>query len=133
MIKVIIAGGREFSDYHYLCKIMDNILRLRTLDEVTIICGMAKGADLLGLRYAKERGYSWLEFPADWDNLDVTPCFIRYIKGKPYNALAGNIRNKKMADVGTHLVAFHDKVSKGTKDMIALANKEGLVVKVVNY
>jgi hypothetical protein len=118
MIKVIIAGGRELSDYHYLCKIMDNILRLRTLDEVIIICGMAKGADLLGLRYAKERGYSWLEFPADWDK---------------YKKAAGYRRNVEMAEASTHLVAFWDGKSVGTKHMIDIANREGLVVKVVTY
>lgn len=47
MFKVIIAGGRDFSDYEFLKLTMDHLLSNIT-SEIGIVCGMAKGADLLG-------------------------------------------------------------------------------------
>ena len=38
-----------------------------------------------------------------------------------------------MAEYGSHLIAFHDGVSRGTKHMIDTAIKKGLKVKVVSY
>lgn len=46
---------------------------------------------------------------------------------------AGYLRNSQMADEGTHLVAFHNGVSRGTKHMIDLATKKGLIVRVIKY
>ncbi len=118
MIKVIVAGGRDFYDYGLLCNVLDYQLSRRTIDEVEIVCGMARGADLLGKKYADSRGIKVVEFPADWDT-----------KGKA----AGYVRNADMADYATHLVLFWDGESKGSKHMYDLANKKGLVVKVVRY
>ena len=86
-----------------------------TIDKVT---GEMYGADFLGERWAKENGYPIKEFEADWDR---------------YGLPAGPIRNKEMADYGTHLVAFHDGKSKGTRDMIECARAAGLKVRVVKY
>ena len=79
---------------------------------------MASGADSLAIKYAEEKGYKVKEFPADWD-----------WHGKS----AGYIRNKQMAQYATHLIAFWDGYSKGTKHMIDLARKEGLKVRVIMY
>ena len=117
-MKLIVAGGRKFNDYKTLSDKLDYLLSKRTKEEVVFICGMALGADSLGLRYAKDNGYSWEEYPASWD-----------LHGRS----AGHIRNSQMADVGTHLVAFWDGISKGTKNMIDIANKKGLVVGIVYY
>jgi rubrerythrin len=119
---VIIAGGRDFEEprhYQMMCKEVDEFLGpYEDNHNIYIVSGMAKGADTLGIMYAESRGYSYIPFPADWD---------RYGKG------AGHIRNQEMSDVSDALVAFWDKESRGTKDMIARAIKLGLVVKVVNY
>lgn len=118
MIKVIVAGGRDFNDYERMCKVLDYHLSRRTADEIEIVCGMARGADLLGKKYADSRGIKVVEFPADWD---------------AHKKAAGYIRNADMAAYSTHLILFWDGVSKGSKHMYDLANKEGLVVKVVEY
>lgn len=117
MFRVIIAGGRLFDDYTYLKDSMDYLLQ-NVKDEITVVCGKARGADTLGERYAEERGYAVHYFPADWD---------RY--GKP----AGHIRNEEMAKNADALVAFWDGKSRGTKDMIKLARQYGLRVRVKNY
>lgn len=40
------------------------------------------------------------------------------------------IRNQMMSWYGTHLLAFHDGASPGTKGMIRMAENDGLVVMV---
>ena len=114
MIKVIIAGGREFKDYKLLCKICD--LKLRNKDDVEIVSGTARGTDQLGEKYAKERKYILKEFPANWDE---------------FGKSAGYIRNKQMAEYADALICFWDGKSKGTKHMIDLARKYNLKIRIV--
>lgn len=56
--------------------------------------------------------------PADWDG-----------KGKA----AGYIRNAEMADYADALIAFWDDESRGTGNMIALAQDKGLKVRIISY
>lgn len=116
-VSVIIAGGRDFNDYDLLCKTMDSILH-DTNDEITILCGKARGADMLGEQYAQDHGYSVRYFPADWK---------RHGKG------AGYFRNTEMARNADILVAFWDGQSRGTKHMIETAKSMGLEVHVERY
>lgn len=116
MFKVIIAGGRDFKNYDYLKECCNKALSNQT--DIQIVCGMAKGADLMGKRYCQEKNFKIAEFPADWDGL-----------GKK----AGFMRNEQMADHSNALIAFWDGSSKGTKHMIDLATKKGLKVKIYKY
>lgn len=100
-MKLIVAGGRDFDDYDRLANILDKTLaKFPTLE---VVCGLAKGADTLGAIWARMKGIPVVEFPADWD-----------LHGKA----AGHIRNRQMGDYATHLIAFWDGGSKGTKGMI---------------
>ena len=47
MFRVIIAGGRDFTDYALLSKTMDEYLSSIS-DDISIVCGQARGADTLG-------------------------------------------------------------------------------------
>lgn len=124
-MKVIIAGGRDFNDYNLLEKSCD--FYLQNVKEVEIVSGKQRtrnyvgsedyGADFLGEKYATNRGYKVKEFPADW-NL-----------GKS----AGPVRNNEMAEYADYLIAFWNGKSKGTKNMIDLAEKKGLNVRIVKY
>ena len=116
MFKVIIAGGRDFNDYDLLKKKCDHYLSNKK--DVVIVCGMARGADLLGKKYAADINCYVAEFPADWDK---------------YGKSAGYKRNEEMAIYADALIAFWDEKSKGTKHMIDLATKHNLLVRVVNY
>lgn len=112
-MKVIVAGGRDFSNYDLMCQKLDNIFS--RLAEVVIVCGEAKGADSLGRRYAEEHGYKILSYPADWAK---------------YGKSAGFKRNIEMSKVSDALVAFWDGKSKGTKHMIDLMkNKPTRIVR----
>ena len=116
--RVIVAGGRHFNDYSKLTKSLNHMLSNIPDDDIEIVSGVAKGADHLGELYAADNNLSISLFPADWDT---------------YGKAAGYRRNADMADYGTHLVAFWDGESRGTKSMIELAKKKGLKVKVVMY
>jgi hypothetical protein len=115
-MRVIIAGSRGFNDYVKLSGVCDFLLQDQT--DIEIVSGTAYGADQLGERYAKERGYPVKQFPADW---------VRHKKA------AGYIRNEEMAEYGDMLIAFWDGESKGTKHMINLAIEHGLKLSIKKY
>jgi hypothetical protein len=119
-MKVIIAGGREFSDYRLLKGSCDYYLHnlIERGENIEIVSGTARGADTLGERYAQERGFKIRRFPADWGRLGL---------------VAGHIRNAQMADYADLLIAFWDEISGGTKNMIDTAREKGLRVRVVRY
>lgn len=116
MSKVIIAGGRDFNNRDLLFSKCDNILQNIEVEE--IVSGGARGADTLAERYAFGCGLNFRRFPADWDK-----------NGRA----AGIIRNSEMAEYATHLIAFWDGKSRGTKHMIDTAETKGLKVRVVRY
>jgi len=129
-MRVIIAGSREFGDYELLNKECLRIFRelksegFNTDREVIeIISGGARGADSLGEIFGKAYGLKIKRFIPDWDGL-----------GKR----AGYVRNDEMAKFAKQdsqlgvLIACWNGVSKGTKHMIDLANKQSLRVYIVN-
>ena len=118
MFRVIIAGSRDFSDYDFLSCVMDRLLSNYSQEDIQIVCGMAKGADTCGERYAKEQGYKIRDVQADWDR---------------YGTDAGPIRNEEMARNADALVAFWDGKSPGTKSMIQLAQKYNLQIRIKKY
>lgn len=134
-MNLIIAGGRDFTDYNLLCQSLDHLLKNTDKSMITVFCGKARGADSLGEDYATERGIRVKPFPADWDDITVEGAVIKTTRaGKKYNARAGILRNQEMLDAGaTHLVAYWDGKSKGTSDMISRAKRAGIQVRVINY
>ena len=116
MLRIIIAGGRDFNDYKTLCGVCDYMFQKQK--EIEIVSGTANGADKLGEQYANEMGYPIKQFPADWDK---------------HGKKAGYLRNKEMAEYADALLALWDGKSKGTKSMIDLAKKNNLKVRVVRY
>lgn len=111
-MKVIIAGSRTFDNYDLLCQKCNMILSLTP----EIVSGTANGADKLGERYAKEKGYTIKQFPADWNK---------------YGKSAGYKRNEEMAKYADGLIAFWCGDSKGTKHMIDLSRSYNLKIKIV--
>ena len=91
MVRIAVIGGREFSDVKLLeSKLGELISRY---DEVMIISGAARGADTMGVEYAKKHNIPYKEYEAEWDNLSAIPCKIGYNWKGPYNLLAGFNRN----------------------------------------
>lgn len=127
MIKVIVAGSRNFTDYRMLQgKCIEVILGLNhPKHEIEIVTGLAKGADTLGLEFAIEHGFKHVEFPAQWS---------KYGRG------AGHSRNTEMAkyavknplDRGIAII-FWDYKSAGTRDMLEKASFFGLDVYLYEF
>ena len=119
--KVIVADGRDFADYAYLKEKLDEVFgSLWDINShpIEIISGMAKGADTLGIRYAEEHKLTMVLYPANW---------------KKYPRMAGILRNMNMLLTATHLVAFWDGKSHGTKHMIEIAKAKGIPVWIFDY
>ena len=69
MFRLVIAGSRDFNDYDLLKQKCDYYLskKIKDNEDIIIVSGTAKGADLLGERYAKEKGFKIERYPAKWD------------------------------------------------------------------
>jgi hypothetical protein len=115
--RLIVAGGKDFTDYELMRKTLDAKLQNRQ-DEIIIVSAGCRGADKLGERYANERGYRIDRHRADWK---------RGVK----RAVQGV--NRSMGDNADALVAFWDGKSFGTEDMISYAFDKGLPVEVIFY
>ena len=131
-MRLIIAGGRDFNDAALMLKHLIIATEGIEAKDITVISGLAKGADLLGLQTARANGINVEEYPVNWTDMK-RPCVVRFNKHGAYNALAGMNRNKTMGYMATHLIAFWDGKSTGTKDMINFMKSLGKPVYVVNY
>jgi hypothetical protein len=103
-MRVLVCGGRNFSDYSFLSSVLTNI---HTTTKITrIIQGEAPGADTLARQWANEHNILIIGFPADWNT---------------YGRAAGPIRNKQMLDEGKPDVVIAFPGNKGTRNMVAQA------------
>lgn len=102
---VIIAGTRTFDDYCKLKSDCDRILLdvYPNGEHINIMSGRATGADALGERYAKEKGYAVIHYFADWNR---------------HGKAAGPIRNSEMVRNCDYAIVFWDGQSRGTVDLI---------------
>jgi hypothetical protein len=120
--RLIIAGGRDFNDYFLLSKELTLLANITLADKaVSIVSGMAKGADSVAVRFAKENNVRLYEFPARW-----------YPNGV-LDRGAGHKRNRQMGDFADGLLAFWDGRSPGTNGMIEYMQRLKKPVHVVSY
>ena len=124
MIRIIIAGSRNFNDYALLEKALNKYIEDTKInpDEIEIVSGHARGADSLGELFAKNNKLQLTKFPAQWDK---------------YGKSAGFLRNREMANYALQetgvLFAFWDGQSRGTNHMINFSREKGLEVHVVQF
>lgn len=118
MLRIIIAGGRDFNNIELAEESLLRNTETCLSDEVAIISGGAKGADSIGEALAVKYNTNLWKFPAQWDQ---------------YGKSAGYRRNMIMAENADLLIAFWDGKSKGTKHMIDIAKAEKIPVEVINY
>lgn len=131
-MKVLIFGSRTLNKtpgvMTYVFNVLDLCPLIRNhnydLGPITVVDGMATGADTLGYAWAKHNHYKSERFAADW---------------KQYGKRAGYLRNERMANYLRHVnpsvpslaIGFIDKPlneSKGTKMMYELlVNKEPVI------
>jgi hypothetical protein len=117
--KLIVAGGRDFSGYEQMSKILFDLANETYVDyAISIVSGMANGADFLGYLFAKEHQVQVYEYRANWTL---------------YGKRAGFMRNEQMGDFADGLLAFWDGASRGTRHMINYMNKLNKPVHVIEY
>lgn len=117
-MRVIVCGGRKFSDKDWLFRTLYNLCDAcycwgephadgnNLPSNIKIISGMAAGADSLALDWAIVNWTELKGYPANW---------------KKYGKAAGMLRNQQMLDEEKpHLVVAFPG-GKGTADMVARA------------
>ena len=122
-MRIVVCGGRNYSNFEFLIKIMDELLRdyiqppntIQVRDKAlfSIATGGATGADTLAERWARMRGIKCKTYLPDWNR---------------YGDAAGPKRNIKMIDTFAPdlLVAF--KGGFGTASSIKHAKSKGIKV-----
>ena len=117
--KLIVAGGRDFTDYEAAASEITALANGELGERaVSIVSGMARGADALAAQFARDNNIKLYEFPADWDK---------------YGKRAGYLRNAEMADFADGLLAFWDGESRGTKHMIETMQNLRKPVRIIRY
>lgn len=120
-MNLLICGGRDFNDEALMVDTLNNLMAIGVIpheSEITIITGMAKGADMLAYELAEANDVSTIKMPANW---------------KEFGKSAGYARNTEMLKKADYVLAFWDAKSKGTAHTIRTANKMGIPVTVIDY
>jgi len=113
-MRTIIAGGRDCENE----SVLEDALNECGWVPTVVLCGMARGADTLGMLWAERNEVPVEKYPAEW---------------KKHGKIAGPIRNGEMANTGDALIALWDGKSRGTRDMIAKARLKGLKIHIQRY
>ena len=113
-LRVLVCGGREYSDYGRVCAVLDEINAATPIR--AIIHGNARGADLLAHSWALGRKVGGWACPANWSR-----------DGKR----AGPLRNQRMLGHSPDLVVAFPG-GKGTADMVKRAALAGVTVKIID-
>ena len=117
--KLIVAGGRDFNDYYRLSAALHELANgVYKNHAVSIVSGMARGADIRAVRFAREHNVMLYEFPADWNR---------------FGNAAGIIRNEEMGRFADGVLAFWDGKSRGTKHMVSYMERLNKHVHLRSY
>lgn len=111
-MRVLIFGGRDFTDARYMKRILDMMARTEPFD--VVIHGGYRGADTLAGRWGASNHSEVIVFKAEWEK---------------YKGAAGPIRNKRMLDEGVPDLAIGFGEGDGTDNMYRQARKAGVEVR----
>ena len=111
MPKVLVCGGRDFSDRDLVFRTLDAVLKKHGDAKLAIIHGACAGADLLAEEWAKNREVPYIGVPARWKKIGIS---------------AGPERNKRMRDTTSPDACIAFRGGKGTRGMIALMREIGI-------
>lgn len=120
--RILICGSRDWTDEIAIALVVKELIAMYG-DDISIIHGAAPGADTLAGQVALRYELVCVSVPAKW---------------KKQGRAAGPIRNRHMLQkCKPDLVfAFHGDIesSKGTKDMVKIANEAGVSTTIIkNY
>jgi hypothetical protein len=112
----LVSGSLSFDDYDLLCATLDRLLTGK--QNVVIVSGGAKGAELLAERYAREHDLGIKQILADWAT---------------YGRGAKVIRNAQLIDAADCAVFFWDGKNKNVGEAIERAEAKGIPVQIVGF
>jgi predicted Rossmann-fold nucleotide-binding protein len=117
--RVLVCGGRDYDDRLTVEAALGHELAWRGWDDedITVVHGGARGADLLAADVARNFGYDVEVHRADW---------------KAHGRGAGPMRNEEMAASGIDLcIAFPG--GRGTEDMVRRAEEYEIPVVRIDH
>jgi len=112
---VLVCGGRDYVDEVRLFEVLDNLLL--EVDEIQIVNGAARGADLLSSKWCRARGGNPIECRPEWE---------------VYGRGAGIRRNQQMLDDHNIDIVVAFPGGRGTADMTYRAADAGIEVRFVD-
>lgn len=118
--RILIAGCRDFNNYKIAKRYINRCLsEIKKQYDLIIVSGGAKGADMLGERFANEKKLKIERYLPDWQK---------------YGKAAGPKRNKEMVAVSDYIICFWDKKSQGTASTIRYGRllDKPIRVKIIN-
>jgi len=111
-VRVLVCGGRNFTDWQTVRNTLRNLIAERGLI-TAIIHGGASGADRMAHVFADFQRVPCETFKADWE---------------AHGKAAGPIRNRRMIDEGKPDLVVAFPGGRGTADMIRRAKAAGIEV-----
>jgi len=122
-LRIAIVGSRTFTNKSYFEEKVLELIEPFIKQGITIevVSGGAKGTDTLAEQFAKDKGFLFKCFPADWET---------------FGRSAGVRRNKEIirytnANNNGLVIAFWDFKSPGTKSTIQLARLASIPIEIV--
>lgn len=114
-IKLAVVGSRSFNDWKKFSEHLDHWIEKNGKPEI-IVSGGAKGADSLAEKYASEKSIPTEIYKPDYST---------------YGSKAPLIRNDKIVEACTHMLAFPSNQGSGTQYTISKAEKLKKLVEVI--
>lgn len=117
--KVLITGSRTINDKLKVTNMLNRLL-VNVKDDIEMLFGDADGVDKIAWDWCKLNDIPYQRYKPDWDT---------------YGRAAGPMRNTDMINQLTKdnclVIAFWDKKSRGTKDVINKARAKDLFTIVI--
>lgn len=111
-----IVGARFYDNKKFFTEKLEYFIEEYGFPD-EIVSGGAKGIDTMAREFAVENDIKLTEYLPEWNI---------------YGRGAGPVRNSKIVDHCTHVLAFPSKAGKGTQDTIKKAQKKNKIV-VIEY
>lgn len=122
-MRVLVCGGRDFSDRELFNETLDKINKETPI--VEIIHGGARGADTMSWGWVLSRN-------GGNPGPDQKGCWVFHADWNKHGKSAGYIRNKEMLEKGKPDLVIAFPGGRGTANMVKLAKEVGTPVIEVN-
>lgn len=118
--RVLVCGGRRYDDAESVFLVLNYLHKQMPITH--LVSGMAPGADMLGVNWARRHDVPVLPFPAHWSDLSQPDALIKTrADGSQYDARAGIRRNRQMMEEARPDLVVAFPGGSGTEDMVKRA------------